>query len=102
MERRNFIKNASSVILGTAIAPKFLTSAKGNGLPLIKKEVLPLLASDFSLTEFGGDQEENPCMVSNMKGDTWLFSLRRLAYPSEKELISCFHLGGKNGKSNLP
>ncbi len=102
MERRNFIRNASSAILGTTVASRFVFAGNRKELSSIKKELLPLLVSDFSLTEFGGDQEENPSMVSNMKGDTWLFSLRRLAYPDDKELISCFHFDGGEWKEQSP
>jgi len=96
MKRRVFLKNLGAASTLVVLSPNAFSQS------IIKKENLPLLLSDFSLTEFGRDQEENPSVVSNMRGDTWLFSLRRLAYPSEKETISCFYFGGEEWKEQSP
>jgi hypothetical protein len=89
MKRRAFLKNLGVASTIVVLSPNTFSQS------LTKKEKLPLLLSDFSLTEFDNNQEENPVIVSNMKGETWLFSLRRLAYPEEKESISCFYLKGE-------
>ena len=78
MMRRVFIiKNLGAVSTLVTLSPdKFNKS-------FFIKENLPIILSDFSLTEFGRDQEESPSLVSIIKEDAWLFSLRRKAFPDE-------------------
>ncbi len=96
MKRRVFLKNIGAASALVMLSPRTFSQSLG------KREILPSILSDFSLTESGRDQEECPTIVSNMKGDTWLFSLRRISYPSEKETISCFHFGGEEWEEQVP
>jgi hypothetical protein len=96
MERRVFLKNVGAASTFVVLSPKTFSQF------LLNKENLPKLLSDLSLTDFGRDQEENPSVVSNMQGDAWLFSLRRLSYPAETEIISCFYFGGKEWEEQSP
>ena len=59
MKRIIFIKILVSALF--ALSPK----AFGQSLP--RKEILPVILSNFSLTEFEREHEENPAMVSNLK-----------------------------------
>ena len=96
MKRRKFLKNLGAASTFVVLVPRSFSQ------PLTGKEKLPLILSDLSLTQSDGDQEENPSIVSNMEGDTWLFSLRRLSYPSGKESISCFYSGGEEWVEQSP
>lgn len=96
MKRRAFLKN-----LGAASALITIGSETFSQSSIIQKN-LPIVLTEFSLTEAGRDQDESPSLVSNLKGDSWLFSLRRKAYPDETEIISCFHFNGDAWEEQPP
>lgn len=50
------------------------------------------LIDTFSLNGFDDEQEEYPRLVTNGKGQSWMFSLRRLPFPQNKEEIACYQL----------
>ena len=54
------------------------------------------LLDTFSLTSFDDEQEEYPRIVTNGKGESWMFSLRRLPYPQNQEELACYKI--VNGK----
>lgn len=60
MEKRNFIKNTSSVIIGTALSSNFLTSAKGNNL--FQDNILDYKLKGFIVTDahFGWMHMQQP------------------------------------------
>lgn len=60
MERRNFITNTSSAIIGTALAPKFLTSAKGDNLSPNNTLDCKLKGFIVSDAHFGWNHKEQP------------------------------------------
>ena len=57
---------------------------------------------NFILKEFNDEQEESPSIVSNATGEMWMFALRRMTYPEDKELISAFHFDGKSWYETNP
>ena len=48
------------------------------------------------------EHEEYPSLVTNHEDKSWLFSLRRLSYPENRELISAFVYDGKAWKEINP
>ena len=90
MKRRAFIKNMGLL----SISPSLLSAYDFSGDQAIPGPLNWL--QSFSLAEFQDEHEEYPQLVSNAKGDAWLFSLRRLPFPDNKELISAFSYDGKN------
>ena len=86
IKRREFLRAAGSIVAITGIVPS-LAFARFKDLP--EKEI-----QSFLLKGFEDEQEEYPSLVSNEKGETWMFSLRRMKYPQNKELISAFRLKG--------
>jgi hypothetical protein len=96
MKRRVFLRNLGAASTMVAFSPCSL------GQPLVKKETLPIILEDLVLTDSGSALDENPALVSNLKGDAWLFSLRRQAYPDKREIISCFHFGGEEWEEQPP
>lgn len=86
MERRKFIKNISLTSL--AISSGALHGLAANTLSYSSFS----LNDTFSLNSFDDEQEEYPCLVTNGKGQNWMFSLRRLPYPKNKEEIACYKM----------
>ncbi len=95
MKRRHFIRTLGLAGLTHGLAGKALASeaccsihaayaASTGSIPTLK------LLQSLTLTEFQKEQEEGPCLVTDGAGGEWLFSLRRLPYPKDAELISCF------------
>ena len=96
MKRRKFVKNIGFASMS---------------FPLISNVTFPFIDTErdgftlketFSLSGFEDEQEEYPSLVSNEKGDNWLFSLRRLPYPNDKEEIAAYHLIGEQWEEAVP
>ncbi len=86
LKRREFIRAAGSMAAIAGIIPTL--AFKGiNGLSEDNYQ-------SFLLKGFEDEQEEYPSLVCNQKGDMWMFSLRRLQYPQDKELVSAFRFVG--------
>ncbi len=86
IKRREFFRTAGSIAAITGIAPSMAFS----GFKAWPEEEI----QSFLLKGFEDEQEEYPSMVGNEKGETWMFSLRRIKYPQDREVISAFRLKG--------
>jgi len=86
IKRREFIKAAGSMAALTGIMPglAFARARAGSNEEY----------ESFLLKAFEEEQEEYPSLVSNEAGEMWMFSLRRLKYPQDNELISAFRYQG--------
>ena len=84
MKRRSFVKNMSLVSL--AISAGALKSFGSN----IMKEASFSLRDTYTLKGLDDETEEYPKLVSNGEGENWLFTLRRIPYPQNKEDIACY------------
>lgn len=74
----------ASIVVSTGAFQAFKTqNLSGSSFSLI---------DSLSLNGFEDEQEEYPRLVTNSKGESWMFSLRRLAYPDTKEEIACYKL----------
>lgn len=95
MKRRKFLKNSLLFSTATFAVPSIGCSfADGNRVPF------KMLAS-LQLTDFEDEQDESPILFQN-KNDTFLTTLRRLEYPSNKEIISMFKWENGNWKEQNP
>ena len=90
MKRREFVRNLSlaSVVISTGTMRGFSTGLKN-------ADAFSSL-NTFSLNGFADEQEEYPRLVTNGSGESWMFSIRRLPFPQNKEEIACYKL--VNGK----
>ncbi len=89
MKRREFIRNISiaSVVLSTGAVRSYGANTNTSLISLL---------DTFSLNGFDDELEEYPRLVTNGKGESWMFSLRRLPYPQNQEEIACYSfLNGK-------
>jgi len=86
IKRREFLRAAGSIAAITGVVPS-MAFAGIKGMP--GEEI-----QSFLLKGFEDEQEEYPSLVGNEKGETWMFSLRRLKYPQDKEVVSAFRLNG--------
>jgi hypothetical protein len=86
MKRREFVKNVSLASIALANGSK---GSFGMGLNGCDQFSLP---GTFSINGFEDEQEECPKLVSNGKGENWMFSLRRLPYPQNTEEIATYQL----------
>ena len=85
LTRREFIKHTGSLSVLAAFMPSLGVAApSGNN-------ILPRLSQSFTLKGFEDEQEETPALVNDGDGDLWMFSLRRLSYPDNNEVVSAFH-----------
>jgi len=84
MERREFVKNLSFISVGFSAVPFFHINHSCSGAIYFKPEEL------FSLRGNKNEKEESPVLVTNKSGDNWLFALRRLPYPENREVIGCY------------
>lgn len=93
MKRRQFIRNIGALSAAASITPL-----------LGFKNVAPNFqhVQGLTLKEFEDEHEEYPSLVTDQEGQSWLFSLRRLPYPENKEVISAFKLEGKSWKETKP
>ncbi len=89
MRRRKFIKAATVASVAFSTIPVVGCSASR------KKKALSLNES-LLLKGYDDEQEESPALVTDGNGKMWLYSLRRISYPANQELISSFHFNGKN------
>ena len=96
MNRRTFIRNIGLAVATSQILPAFSLNTH-----TVSKNPFSLLNS-FTLKEFENEHEEYPNLVSDEKGGSWLFSLRRLSYPDDKELISAFVFNNGNWEEQAP
>jgi len=87
MKRREFIRLSGAAAAATGLIPGY---AYG-----IAPAMLNAGEQSFILKGFREEQEEYPSLVSNQKGEMWMFSLRRFAYPENRELISAFRFKGE-------
>jgi hypothetical protein len=89
-KRREFIKNASLAAFAISTTPllSFNSSDRNN------MEAFSLQES-LILKGYNDEQEEVTSLVTNGKGKMWMFSLRRISYPENAELISAFYYNGK-------
>lgn len=92
IKRREFVRRTA--LLG--IASGFYT------IPLSASNQCKKPISTFLLKGFRDEQEESPALVSTAEGEMWMFSLRRLAYPEDKELVSAFKYNGKTWTETAP
>lgn len=90
MKRRSFIRNLGILSTTVSLAPSCTVNPRQNTQTFRH-------AAHLTLKEFAEEHEEYPSLATNHEGDSWLFSLRRLPYPEDKEVISAF----KNGKQFL-
>ncbi len=93
MNRRKFIKTTSIVSVAGSTLPVFSCTKKTEELSL--NEILVLKS-------FENEHEESPTIVTNGLGELWLYSLRRLSYPEQTEMISCFYFDGKTWEEKDP
>ena len=87
LTRRKFIKNTGSLSAIAAISPSL-------GFNVISDN--PIIYQKITLKGFDDEQEEYPSIVSDGNGEMWMFSLRRLSYPDNKEVVSAFRFDGKS------
>ena len=83
MKRRKFIKSTGIISASTLVLPSL-----GFNLLSAKEKNIELLS--FTLKGFDEEHEENPTLVGDGNGEMWMFSLRRLYYPKDTELISSY------------
>ena len=86
VKRREFIRAAGSIAAITGIVPSMAFA----GIKDMTEEEI----QSFLLKGFDDEQEEYPSLVSNKDGDMWMFALRRLKYPQNRELVSAFRFNG--------
>ena len=95
MKRRRFIKTATVASMVFPAIPMLGQSVK------LKEKGLSLNQS-LVLKDFYDEAEESPSLVTNGNDETWLFSLRRMSYPENHELISSFRFDGQCWMENDP
>lgn len=95
MERREFIRNSLLLSASTFLVPTIGCSSKTN-----QNEPFKMLAS-LQLSDFEDEQDESPLLFQN-KNNSYLTTLRRIEYPSDKEIISLFKLENGNWKEQNP
>ena len=95
MKRRKFIKN-------TAALSALATFMPTTGYSFFAGDDELSNLQNFILKEFDDEQEEYPSIVGNGNGEMWMFALRRMTYPEDKELISAFRYDGKSWLETNP
>lgn len=88
MKRREFVRNITLATAGLTTAGK-MNALHGSYLPADIE-----ITDSFSLNGFADEKEEYPNLISNGKGENWLFSLRRLPYPQNAEVIAGYKMKG--------
>ena len=84
MKRRSFVKNIGMLSAAASFSTSFKISTDNSNRPNFN------LINSLSLKEFTDEHEEYPTLVTDHHGKSWLFSLRRLPFPENKEHISAF------------
>ena len=83
MKRREFIRNSMLFSASTFIVPTI-------GCATGEKNTKPFeILASLQLTDFEDEQDESPLLFQN-KNNSFLTTLRRMEYPSDKEIISLF------------
>jgi hypothetical protein len=95
MKRRKFIQNSALGAITLAISPALMALGK-------KQDASYRILQKLTLSEFPGEQDETPVLVTGKNSSAWLFSLRRLPYPAKEEVISVFSKQGKDWKELAP
>ncbi len=95
MKRRQFVKTTTTASIALSIMPMAGYSSISE-----KKELL--LNQSLILRDFNSVQEESPTLVTDGNGNIWMFSLRRIDFPENTELISSFHFDGKKWTETDP
>lgn len=95
MKRRSFIRKIGVLSTSVSLSPAFKLNIKDK--PQHFSQIQHL-----SLKEFEDEHEEYPSLVTDHRGQSWLFSLRRLPYPQSKEYISAFLYQGNSWKELEP
>ena len=96
MKRRTFIRSVGALSTMVGISPVMAWNNEQAVAPHFNH------LQAFSLKEFEDEHEEYPTLVTNHQGQSWMFSLRRLPFPEDKELISAFKLEGDIWKEIKP
>ena len=96
MQRRKFIKNTGLLSTAIGLSTAFSCNNKKGESTLFTP------VQQLSLKEFEDEHEEYPALVTDHQGQSWMFSLRRLPFPEDKELISAFKLEGEIWKEINP
>lgn len=96
MKRRTFLRNSSLASIAISVVPTdgFSTTLDNETAYSLKESVV--------LKEFDDEQEESPSLVTDGDGTVWAFTLRRLGYPVNGELISTFINSGDEWKESSP
>ena len=95
LTRREFIKHSGSLSALVAFMPsQGVAAPSGNNTPG--------LSQSFTLKGFDDEQEETPALLNDGKGDMWMFSLRRLSYPDNREVVSAFRFEGDSWVETAP
>ncbi len=95
MRRREFIRNSLLFSTATFLVPTI-------GCSSVVNESVPFtMLKSLQLSDFEDEQDESPMLFQN-KGNSYLTTLRRLEYPSDKENISLFKLENGNWKEQNP
>ncbi len=89
LTRREFIKNTGILSATAAFIPSLACN-------VISDKNNPSNYQHFTLKGFDDELEECPTIVGDGNGQMWMFSLRRINYPLNKEIISAFHYQGNN------
>lgn len=95
MKRRFFIKATGTLGALSVVVPSL-------GFNVFSERELKENYPPFILQDFKDEQEESPAMVVDGNGDLWIFTLRRLKYPQDKEVVSAFRLVGDKWKEVSP
>ncbi len=93
--RREFIKTTAAGSIALSTIPITGCSTSKNRSPLTLNEHL-------SLKGFKDEQEESPSLVTDGNDNIWLYSLRRMSYPENSEMISSFYFDGKSWTETDP
>jgi len=81
-------------------ASTFMIPAIGCSSAGSNRTPFEILAS-LQLTDFDDEQDESPILFQN-KNDSYLTTLRRMEYPSDKEIISLFKFENGNWQEQHP
>ncbi len=95
IKRREFIKitTLSSIAFSSIPMAAFSIDKKKKKLFQNKK---------ILLKGYDDEQEESPSIVTDGSGNMWVFTLRRISYPENAELVSSFHFDGENWTETAP
>ncbi|MEM6910678.1 MAG: hypothetical protein AAF555_03765 [Verrucomicrobiota bacterium] len=111
MKRREFVRRIGLLAASGATASSRAASCGGACCP-VDEVATPVgvpspahsfeMLSRLSLTELDDEHEEHPVLVSDGQEGDWMFSLRRLPYPADQEVISCFRKTDATWREQAP